>query len=248
MSQEGEHSSYHLVLLPGLDGTGKLFKPFIKQFSSPNQVTVIEYPMDRHIPIADMAEYIVPKLPKDKPLAILGESYSGPIALSLAASNKLDIRQLILVATFAKYPGSFLKTLSKWLPLSLLLRLPIPNFIIKYYCFAEATNEVLSNLLRESVRANHPSVLAQRAYAGATIDVTEKLAHINVPCLYVAASNDRMVPVTALEYLQAHLHTLEVTTIQGAHFILQVQPKACFDVINSFILNENNLAKPTINQ
>jgi len=228
-------SKYHLVLLPGLDGTGKLFEPFIKQFHDSSRITVVTYPVNRHIPFSKLADYIIPLLPKNKPLAILGESYSGPIVLSLAASNNLDIQCIILVATFAKYPDSFLKTISKWLPLSLLLRLPIPDFLIKYFCFAEATTAALSSMLRESVRANMPRVLAQRAHDGATIDVTQQLSNISTPCLYIAASKDMLVPASAITYLKKHLADLEIITIDGAHFILQVQPSACFDAIDSFI-------------
>ncbi len=151
------------MLLPGLDGTGKLFEPFIKQFPDPSSVTVISYPMDRYIPFEQLVDYIVPLLPTDRPLAILGESYSGPAALSLAARNDIDIRKVILVATFAKYPASFLKTISKLLPLSLLFRLPIPNFVIRYYCFGNATDKTLYAMLRGSVAANKPKVLAKRA-------------------------------------------------------------------------------------
>lgn len=232
----GEISSeLHLILLPGLDGTGKLFDPFIKQFPDPTRVTVISYPMDKYILFAQLVDYIVPLLPADRPLAILGESYSGPVALSLAARNDIDIRKVILVATFAKYPASFLKTISRLLPLSLLSRLPIPDFVMKHYCFGNATDKTLYTMLRDSVTANKPKVLARRAHDGTSVDVTSSLAGIKVPCLYIAASDDKLVPAAAIDHLRRHLPDLSVATIQGAHFILQVQPRACFEAVNNFL-------------
>ena len=235
MKRRGINSDLHLVLLPGLDGTGRLFEPFIKQFPDPSLVTVVPYPMDRHLTFEQLGDYIVPFLPTGKPSAILGESYSGPVALSLAARDNLNIHSIILVATFAKYSASLLKLLSKWLPLSLLFRLPIPDFAIRYYCFGSASNKVLRALLRDSVRANKPKVLAARAREGSNVDVTALLAAINVPCLYIAASNDKLVPGEAIDYLKNHLPDLKVVTVQGSHFILQVQPMACFDAVSDFL-------------
>jgi pimeloyl-ACP methyl ester carboxylesterase len=236
LSQREINPELHLVLLPGLDGTGKLFDPFIKQFPDPARVTVIPYPIGKFIPVAQLADYIISLLPTDKPLAILGESYSGPVALSLASRDDIDIRKVILVATFAKYPASFLKTVSKFFPLSLLFRLPIPDFVIRNYCFGSATNKTLSTLLRESVRLNKPGVLARRVHDVSSIDVTGLLADIKVPCLYIAASNDKLVPGNAIDHLKKHLPNLNVVTVQGAHFILQVQPKVCFDAVNDFLV------------
>jgi len=235
MNQATTKPELHLVLLPGLDGTGNLFSPFLEQFSDQSCATVIPYPLERYIPFEHLADYIIPLLPKDKPLVILGESYSGPVALSLASRKDIDIQAVILVATFAKYPPSFLKTISKWLPLSLFLRLPIPDFVIRHFCFGSATNKTLSLMLRNAVKTNRPSILAKRARDGASIDVTELLSEIKIPCLYIAATDDRMVPNTAINLLKGKLSNFEIATIEGSHFILQVQPEACYKAINKFL-------------
>lgn len=241
MNKAESNSEPQLVLLPGLDGTGKLFKPFIQEFPDPSRITVIHYPMDRHIPFQQLGDYFVSLLPKDRPLVILGESYSGPVVLNLAARTDINIQKVILVATFAKYPGSLLKSLSKWLPLSLLFRLPIPGFIMRRICFGRADSANLRSLLRDAVRQNHPYILARRAREGANVDVTKLLTEIKVPCLYIAASHDRLVPAGAIDYLKKHLPGLQVVTLPGSHFILQAQPKACFEAVRRF-LNEQTAA------
>lgn len=233
--QQQLNSNAHLVLLPGLDGTGKLFDIFVQQFPDQSAITVIDYPMDEHIPFEQLADYIIPLLPINKPLIILGESYSGPVALSLADREGLDVVGVILVATFAKYPASLFKSFSNLLPLSLLFRLPIPDFIIRHFCFGKWGNKTLYKQLRDSVRANKPGVLARRAHEGASIDVTALLLNIKVPCMYIAASDDNMVPATAINHLESHLPQLQVVTIEGKHFILQCKPKECFEVVMPFI-------------
>ncbi len=53
----------HLVLLPGLDGSGILFKPILDYcfpFEKSERVSVITYPTDRHIAYSDLADYIIP--------------------------------------------------------------------------------------------------------------------------------------------------------------------------------------------
>lgn len=229
------HPNHHLILLPGLDGTGKLFDTFLKQFPDPSSITVITYPMDKHIPFEQLADYIIPLLPANKELIILGESYSGPVAINLAARDDLDIVAVILVATFAKYPASLLNSLSKHLPLSLLFRLPIPDFIIRQFCFGSRGDKTLYKQLRDSVTANRADVLAKRVNEVSSIDVTTLLEKIKVPCLYIAATDDNLVPATAIEHLKRHLAQLQVITLEGKHFILQCQPNASYEAVETFL-------------
>ena len=168
-------------------------------------------------------------------MVLLGESYSGPIALTLATRTGIDVRAVVLVATFSRYPISALKVISRFLPLSLVLRLPIPDFVIRYFCFGDTKDQTLYDELRHSVKSNQPSVLAERARDGASIDVTEQLGLITVPCLYIAASKDRMVPNRAVQHLQGKIKHLCVHQLDGPHFILQTRPRECYELIASFV-------------
>ena len=66
-------SAPHLVLLPGLDGTGKLFKSFVAQLPEHVHYTIVHYPGDRPIPFMDLPDYIESRVPQDRPLVVLGE-------------------------------------------------------------------------------------------------------------------------------------------------------------------------------
>jgi len=90
-------------------------------------------------------------------------------------------------------------------------------------------------MLRNTVKANTPNVLAKRARDGVSIDVTALLNDINIPCLYIAATDDKMVPHKAINILKRNLSNLEIVTIEGSHFILQVQPEGCYKAINKFL-------------
>lgn len=228
-------SKLQLILLPGLDGTGRLFEPFVKEFSDQSAIRIIAYPPDKHIPFELLPDYIVPQLPVDVPLAILGESYSGPVALSLACRNDVNVHRIILVASFAKYPFTPLTLLALCLPLSWLFRLPLPDFVLRYFCFGSHTNTHLSDLLRQAVASNDPGVLAKRARQGSRVDVTGLLADLQIPCLYIAASQDKLVSPRAIRLLEHHLSRLQVKTLPGPHFILQTQTKACATIVRDFL-------------
>jgi len=95
-------SDLHLALLPGLDGTGKLFKPFIEQFQSTDKITVVPYPTEIHKPFEELVDYVSSLLPLNGPLVILGESYSGPVAIRLAARTDLNVQGI--GSNFRKIP------------------------------------------------------------------------------------------------------------------------------------------------
>ena len=53
--------------------------------------------------------------------------------------------------------------------------------------------------------------------------------------MYIAATNDNLVPAAAIEHLKTHLPQLKVVTLEGKHFILQCQPNACFEAVMTFL-------------
>ena len=121
-----------------------------------------------------------------------------------------------------------------------MFRLSVPEFLIRYLCFGEAKNKKLVISLREAVKENNPDVLAKRAREGTSVDVTDKLSGITMPCLYLCASDDKLVPETAMSYLSSKLPQMAIQKIQGPHFILQTRPKECFEVINRFVKEIEN--------
>jgi pimeloyl-ACP methyl ester carboxylesterase len=230
-------TSLHLVLMPGLDGSGKMFQPFLEQLPVECKVTVISYPGDRTIEFSDLDDYVCERLPRETPLILIGESYSGPVAVMLSQRAELDIRGIVFVATFAHFPTTFIKLLSRLLPLSLLFSLPSPDFVIKRYCFGRWATPRLTSLVRQSVSGNKPAVIAHRSRSGAAVDVRSSLVTISVPCLYIRASDDRLVPERALQDFVEHIPQLEQAEVDGPHCLLQARPRACLAAIQYFIDN-----------
>jgi pimeloyl-ACP methyl ester carboxylesterase len=212
-----------------------MFRPFLEQLPLNYRVSVIAYPGDRHIPFEELADFVIEQLPKHEPLLLVGESYSGPLLASLSQQSQLNICGLVFVATFAKFPGSVIKTLSRILPLSILFRLRLPAVFIRHYCFGKWTTAEAIDMLRDSVACNRPSVIARRARSGARVDVRRLLAGICQPCLYIRASADRLLPARAMDDFIKSIPQLQQVEIDGPHCLMQTQAAACLQAIRYFV-------------
>src|SRR5262249_47392049 len=100
-----------LVLLPGMHGSGELFADFVAALGAEHEAIAITYPKDQPLGYARLESIVRSELPSDRSYVLLGESFSGPIALSIAASAPCRLRGLILCGSFAKNPMPFLGTL-----------------------------------------------------------------------------------------------------------------------------------------
>ena len=96
-------------MLPGLDGTGKLFAGFIRAIGADAKVQVIAYPHDEPLGYGELEALVRAALPTDRRYVLLGESFSGPLAIRLAADPPRGLAGVILCGTFAKNPFPWLR-------------------------------------------------------------------------------------------------------------------------------------------
>lgn len=75
-----------LIILPGLHGTGTLHAEFLSALSGTfERSQVLAYPSDETLGYAELETLVRAELPGSEPFVLLGESFSGPIALAIAA-------------------------------------------------------------------------------------------------------------------------------------------------------------------
>jgi pimeloyl-[acyl-carrier protein] methyl ester esterase len=77
-----------LVLLPGMDGTGQLFAPFVVALGHEFNVKVVRYPTTEPMGYAELEALARAALPEEGPFVILGESFSGPVAVSVGVRSR----------------------------------------------------------------------------------------------------------------------------------------------------------------
>jgi len=217
-----------IVLLPGLDGTGILFKPFIDALPTAFDVLVISYPPDIKLPYEELIELVINQLPEEK-FILLAESFSGHIAYQVALRKPTNLKSVIFVATFLEPPRPFLLGLSSCFPRSLFLSAPIPNYVVKTFLLGGAENKKLIDLLKQSIKQVSSDVISYRLQEIAKLRNDQKLCDTKVA--YIQATNDKLVPARCLETFKKVFTNLSIFQIEGSHFILQTDPLACVEVV-----------------
>lgn len=224
-----------LALLPGMDGTGLMLQSFQEILAAEVPVTVVRYPARQRRNFAELVVDAYEQLPKGVPLVLLGESFSGPVAVTLARHFRLEVRGLILCATFARAPRSILPWVLPLLPTRSLLRIEPPERLVRYFCLGQDAPPLVMERFRETLKAVDPRVLAQRLEILSRVDVTADLPHLSMPVLYIQAARDRLVPERALLPFSQAIHQLVVSRVDGPHFLLEAAPQEAEAAVMDFV-------------
>jgi pimeloyl-ACP methyl ester carboxylesterase len=78
------------------------------------------------------------------------------------------------------------------------------------------------------------ATLKGRILAVKAVDHTAQLGQIQVPILALCASQDRLVPKAATDWLRTHRPHLDIVRLKGPHWLLQTRPEACVQAIQAF--------------
>jgi pimeloyl-[acyl-carrier protein] methyl ester esterase len=226
-----------LLLLPGMDGTGELFESFIEALNGEFNLRIVTYPVDGTLGYEELEAIARTFVPLQEPYVIFGESFSGPIALSLAASTNENLKALILCCTFMKNPRPALAMLS-----GLVDFLPVtfaPETVSNQLLLGRFSTAALRKKLVLSLNKVSPSALKTRLKGVLSIDVSKKIANIKVPVLYLRASKDRLVPTSASLLIAELLPNIKIVEFDAPHFLLQTVPVEAAKVIGNFIRESN---------
>jgi pimeloyl-ACP methyl ester carboxylesterase len=219
-----------LVLLPGMDGTGALFGALLEQLAREIATRVIAYPTQEPLSYEQLADFVLERLPSP-PFVLLGESFSGPVALAVAAQSTPSA--VILVCSFAANPRPMLtpvKPLLRWLPKP-------AHFIglLSLVLMGRYGTPSLRTALSRSLQAVSPAVLRRRAASVLSVDARRCLAQLRCPILYLQASHDRVVPARCAQEVLRIQPATTLVGLKGPHFLLQTQPAAAAQVIGRFL-------------
>ncbi|MBC8026710.1 MAG: alpha/beta hydrolase [Steroidobacteraceae bacterium] len=221
-----------LVLLPGMDGTGELFDPLLDALPVRIDTTVVRYP-DRAASYAEHEAIARAELPKNQPYVLLGESFSGPVAVQIAASAPANLRGLILCASFLTRPHKALE----WLRPFVSFASPklLPSFVAQRSLLGRfATEELRAAQTRALAHVSSPT-LTSRLRAMADVDARAAMRAVAVPTLYLQATEDRVVDARfAGEYAQCAKHP-SILKLEGPHLLLQSNAAGSAEAIERFI-------------
>lgn len=231
-----------LVLLPGMDGTGELFRPFVLATGKAFDTLVVAYPPDQPLDYTALEVFVRNALPTDRPYLLLGESFSGPIAVALAASKPTQLKGLVLCSTFVRTPRPVFRKLRPLVnvlpfgrtPIRWISRLLLGRFSTA--ALREALNQAISRVTPDVMRARLHSVLA--------VDVSTALMQVDVPVLYLRALNDWVVPASASAWVLQLKPNVRIADVDAPHCLLQTMPEAAAQHIKMFAatLQDNPVA------
>ena len=222
-----------LLLLPGLDGTGLVFEPLLTCLPAEIDAQVVRYPADRIMSFQEHVDFARKQFPKKKPFVLLAESFSGPVGLQLLAEPPSNLIGVVFVATFAHHPSPFLLDAGRFLPQRLLLKLFSTTLFSRFFCLGGASKDAV-NIFQEALESVKLKVLSQRLQILSELPPPPDTT-FSKPCLYLQASNDRLVPSRAVTPLQKHLPQLQVEQVAGPHILLLAQPETGARLISDFI-------------
>jgi pimeloyl-ACP methyl ester carboxylesterase len=220
-----------LVLLPGMDGTGDLFAPLITCLTRDFAPKVVAYP-DNEASYDEHASLVRATLPTKGAYFLVAESYSGPIAIAIAAEKPPGLAGLVLCASFLSCPRATLTRINRLLRVAPPVRVPVP-LVIPFVLGKYATMS-LRRLFSDVVKNISPRTLRARLSNIASVDVSTRAEAVTVPCLYLRALSDRLVPRAAGEAVRKAIGATAVVDLAGPHFLLQSNPAGAAAEIEAF--------------
>ena len=230
-----------LLLLPGMDGTGLLFTPLVQPLPLSLQARVVAYPPDQPLGYNDLLPLVQAAAAEGGDFVVVGESFSGPLALMLATDRPFGLRGVVLCASFVRFP---LPVPERWRGMvqPWMFRLQ-PLLLMSFVLLGRHGWGRLGRMLRAAVRSVSPVALAARARAVAGVDVTAELRNCPVPVLYLRAAEDWVVRPGCWELVRSVRPDAEMAMLRGPHLILQVAPAESAAVLASFC---DQVARPNM--
>lgn len=223
-----------IVLLPGLDGTGVLFRPLLAHLPQSLRPIVVSYPGDEQLGYDALLERVISALPKQERFVILGESFSGPLALMAADTHPSGLEGVVLCATFVRNPlwvrAGFLRPLVRPWAFRLYPKFSNAKALLGGYSSPELRASVAA-----AIAAVAPEVLAFRVREVMDIDVSVQLSRCPVPILYLRGTRDMVVPKHNSEEIARLSKNLTVRSIVAPHMVLQTKPEDAAAAIAQFV-------------
>jgi len=221
-----------LVLLHGWAMHGGLFAPLLAALAARRRVHVVDLPghgrsgpvtpftIDATVDALDRA------FPAGPPLAVMGWSLGGVIALHWALAHPARIERLALVCTTPKFvaddawPHAMAPaTLARFADeLSVAWKLTLQRFLSLQVQGSDEGRATLAALRHELFARGEPSpqVLAAALQALGSTDVRARVGEIAVPTLVIAGERDTLTPPQAAAWLAQALPAARLVRIAGA--------------------------------
>lgn len=223
-----------LVLLPGLDGTDVFLQPLLAALPASVRPVVITYPKAGGQGYPELLALVRREVAGLGEFYVLGWSFGGPLALMLAEAEPERVRGVILSATFVRAPHAWMPR-GRWALVGPVVwswramrRLPLWLF--------HPRSDALRQAKTQTWRLLAAGLLARRLRTIAGVDARGALRRCRGPVLYLAASDDRIVPPHCFEEIARERPSVTLKTIPGRHLAMYADPQPAAQAILEFVV------------
>lgn len=218
-----------LVLVPGMDGTGRLFYRQVPLLATRYRVATYRLrdgAAGMDVLVDDLAGVLRRVAPAGEPAIVIGESFGGTVALSFALARPELAGALVVINSFPRFRPQARLHLAifglralPWGAMSLVRRLTAFLLHSRYTHRAELRRFL--ELTAETSRRGYLSrlrILTQ-------YDVRDRLGEIRAPTLFLASERDHLVPsVAQARYMAARVPRANLHVLAGHGHICLIAP------------------------
>lgn len=210
----------HLVLVPGIDGTGLLFYRQIPALERQFEITTTRHRDDARS-MEDLVEDLdreIERAAAGRPVTLLGESFGGALTLSYALSHPERVERVVILNSFAHF-GSQARL---WLGYHLLRATPwgmmrIIRQLNASRMHSPQTEREEIDRFHELMRATTREGYLSRMRILRDYDIRDQLPSLRVPALYLAADLDTLVPSVEQARLMSELTPTATMRVLEGH-------------------------------
>jgi pimeloyl-[acyl-carrier protein] methyl ester esterase len=223
-----------LVLLPGMDGSGELFRGLQMVLPEELETETLWYPADRYMNYGELAGTLRGAIPVDEPFVLVAESYGAPLAVLIASLEPPNLKGIVLCAGFVTSPLRGWRRTLMWDVAPLLAHVSMPALVARYLLVGQEAPQALVELVTGAVSWVTPKVLGCRVREVLNLDVRAELAQVKVPVLYLQPTRDKLVDPGCATEMQA-VKAGRTVMIESPHLILQCEAKLAAEAIEGFV-------------
>ena len=141
---------------------------------------------------------------------------------------------MIFVAGFAEPPRPYLLRFAPLIPHAGSVLRAAPAFLLRQFCLGRSASAPQLAAVRRALAVVTPEVLGHRlSLVAARRSLFNR--RFSVPCHYVQASDDHLVPKGAARWFASHFDEFHLEMIDGPHFLLQMRAEECAGIVEGVV-------------
>lgn len=210
-----------LLLVPGIDGTGRLFYrqvPHLERRFSVTSTRLRDDAASMRELVDDLHGEVTRAAPDGQPVTLLGESFGGALTLTYALTHPDRVERLVILNSFAYYPQAMLRVgyqllrATPWSVMHLVRRVNARR-MHSPHTEPEEIRRFLEVMRATTTREGYLSRMRiLRGY-----DIRPRLPELRAPALYLAADQDTLVPAVKQARLMSDLSPAGTMRVLEGH-------------------------------